>query len=106
VPATARHYAVATCSNAAVRRLWPCRALATTDRDAHPFVRLVYLVAIEAAELLFFANTESGKSGKGQQLIDNPRASLCFFWRELQEQVTLEGDVVRQIRWNFGQLLA
>lgn len=68
-------------------------ALATADRYAHPSVRMVYIVAVEEAGLLFFANTESGK---GQQLIDNPRASLCFFWRELQEQVTLEGDVIRQ----------
>ncbi len=68
-------------------------ALATADRYAHPSVRMVYIVAVEEAGLLFFVNTESGK---GQQLIDNPRASLCFFWRELQEQVTLEGEVIRQ----------
>jgi pyridoxamine 5'-phosphate oxidase len=68
-------------------------ALATADRDAHPSVRMVYIVAVEEEGLLFFVNTESGK---GQQLIDNPRASLCFFWRELQEQVTLEGEVIRQ----------
>jgi pyridoxamine 5'-phosphate oxidase len=68
-------------------------ALATADRHAHPSVRMVYVVAVEEAGLLFFANIESGK---GQQLLDNPRASLCFFWRELQEQVTLEGDIMLQ----------
>lgn len=65
-------------------------ALATADRYAHPSVRMVYVVAVEPPGLVFFANVESGK---GQQLIDNPRAALCFFWRDLQEQVTLEGDV-------------
>lgn len=65
-------------------------ALATADRYAHPSVRMVYVVAVEELGLVFLANLESGK---GQQLVDNPRAALCFFWRELQEQVTLEGDV-------------
>lgn len=68
-------------------------ALATADRYAHPSVRMVYIVAVEEPGVLFFANLQSGK---GQQLLDNPRAGLCFFWRELQEQVTLEGDVVLQ----------
>ncbi|MEX6504669.1 pyridoxine/pyridoxamine 5'-phosphate oxidase [Pseudomonas zhanjiangensis] len=68
-------------------------ALATADRYAHPSVRMVYVVAVEEAGLLFFVNMESGK---GQQLLDNPRAALCFFWRELQEQVTLEGDIQMQ----------
>lgn len=68
-------------------------ALATADRYAHPSVRMVYVVAVEEPGVLFFANLQSGK---GQQLLDNPRAGLCFFWRELQEQVTLEGDVVLQ----------
>lgn len=67
-------------------------ALATADRHAHPSVRMVYVVAVEEPGLVFFANLDSGK---GQQLLDNPRAGLCFFWRELQEQVTLEGDVTR-----------
>lgn len=66
-------------------------ALATADRYAHPSVRMVYIDAVEQPGLLFFTPVESGK---GRQLIDNPRAGLCFFWRELQEQVTLEGDVV------------
>lgn len=50
------------------------------------------MVAVEEAGLAFFANLDSGK---GQQLLHNPRAGLCFLWRELQEQVTLKGDVAR-----------
>ncbi|WP_439860030.1 pyridoxine/pyridoxamine 5'-phosphate oxidase [Pseudomonas sp. MBLB4136] len=68
-------------------------ALATADRAARPSVRTVYVVAVEPAGLLFFANRESGK---GQQLRDNPRAALCFYWPALQEQVLVEGEAVLQ----------
>lgn len=68
-------------------------ALATADGAARPSVRMVYVVAVEEQGLLFFANIESGK---GHQLVDNPRAALCFFWRALQVQVTLEGEVSLQ----------
>lgn len=68
-------------------------ALATADRNARPSVRMVYVTAVEPQGLLLFANVESGK---GRQLLDNPRAALCFFWRALQVQVTLEGEVILQ----------
>lgn len=68
-------------------------ALATADKQARPSVRTVYVVTVEEAGLLFFANLQSGK---GQQLLENPRAALCFFWPQLQEQVLVEGDVVLQ----------
>lgn len=68
-------------------------ALATADAQARPSVRTVYIVAVEEDGLLFFANLQSGK---GQQLLDNPRAGLCFFWPEIQEQVIVEGEVVLQ----------
>ena len=68
-------------------------ALATADRQARPSVRTVYVVALEEAGLLFFANRESGK---GQQLRDNPQAALCFYWPALQEQVQVEGRAIEQ----------
>lgn len=68
-------------------------ALATADSQARPSVRTVYIVAVEAEGLLFFANRNSGK---GHQLIDNPRAALCLFWPVLQEQAIIEGDVLLQ----------
>lgn len=68
-------------------------ALATADASARPSVRTVYIVAVEEPGLLFFVNL---RSGKGQQLLENPRAALCFFWRELQEQVLVEGAVIMQ----------
>ncbi len=65
-------------------------SLATADKDARPSVRTIYLNAIVADGLVFFVNMESGK---GKQLEENPRAAMCFFWPELQEQVIVEGDV-------------
>lgn len=68
-------------------------ALATADASARPSVRTVYIVAVEEPGLLFFVNL---RSGKGQQLLENPRAALCFFWRDIQEQVLVEGEVILQ----------
>jgi pyridoxamine 5'-phosphate oxidase len=68
-------------------------ALATADTRARPSVRTVHIVAVEEDGLLFFASLQSGK---GQQLLENPRAGLCFFWPELQEQVIVEGTVLLQ----------
>lgn len=64
--------------------------LATADTNGQPSARTIFIASIESAGLFFFANL---KSGKGQQLTTNPYAALCFFWRELRQQVTLEGEV-------------
>lgn len=65
-------------------------ALATADSDARPSVRTVYLQFAEDGAPVFFVNR---KSGKGQQLEANPRASLCLFWQLLRRQIILEGEV-------------
>lgn len=67
-------------------------ALATADSSARPSVRVVNLIAIEEIGMVFFANRNSGKV---QQIDVNPRASLCFYWPVLQEQVIVEGLVER-----------
>lgn len=67
-------------------------ALATAG-DAGPSVRMVNVLAVEEAGLLFFANVNSGKA---RQLESNPRAALCFYWPSLGEQVVVEGPVLQQ----------
>lgn len=65
-------------------------ALATSDvTSGRPSVRTVY-VHIRYEEIVFFVNSYSGK---GQQLQWNPYAALCFFWRYMQQQVTVDGLV-------------
>lgn len=65
-------------------------ALATAGTDARPSVRTVGVVRVSPRGLALFAHTDSGK---GQQMQHNPRAALCFYWRVLQYEVIVEGDV-------------
>jgi pyridoxamine 5'-phosphate oxidase len=65
-------------------------SLATADADGKPSVRIVYVQQVEPDGLVFFANIHSGK---GQQIQQNPRVAICFFWAGLQRQVIVEGRV-------------
>lgn len=67
-------------------------SLATADTSARPSVRIVNIIAIEPEGLVFFANANSGKA---RQIASNPKASLCFYWPVLQEEVIIDGDVHR-----------
>ena len=64
--------------------------LATADEAGRPSARTVLLKGYDEAGFVFYTNT---LSRKGEQLAANPRASLCFFWQPLMEQVQVEGDV-------------
>jgi pyridoxamine 5'-phosphate oxidase len=62
--------------------------LATASADAMPDARIVLLKGFDDRGFTFFTNY---RSAKGQQLLENPRASLFFFWRELERQVRISG---------------
>lgn len=64
--------------------------LATARPNGRPSTRTIMVISIDPEGLLFFTNLQSGK---GQQLQDNPYAGLCFYWRALRQQVTVEGSV-------------
>ncbi|MBI4239206.1 MAG: pyridoxamine 5'-phosphate oxidase [Deltaproteobacteria bacterium] len=64
--------------------------LATADRDGRPSARTVLLKGVDADGLVFFTNSESRK---GEQLLANPYAAICFHWDALKQQVHLEGPV-------------
>lgn len=64
--------------------------LATADAAGRPSARTIFIARVESDGLVFLANLNSGKS---QQLTANPNAALCFFWRDLRQQATLEGEV-------------
>ena len=53
-----------------------------------PSSRIVLLKAVESEMFVFFTNYSSKK---GQEIDNNPRVSLLFFWQQLQRQVRLEG---------------
>lgn len=62
--------------------------LATVSQDGRPSARIVLLKGFDENGFVFFTNYESEK---GQQLLQQPFASLVFFWKELERQVRIEG---------------
>lgn len=64
--------------------------LATASLDGVPDARIVLLKGVSQEGFTFFTNYESQK---GQQLVQNPRACLVFFWKELERQVRIRGVV-------------
>ena len=66
--------------------------LATVDADCSPDARMVLLKGFGPDGFRFFTNYESGK---GNQLAANARAALVIYWRELDRQVRIRGEVER-----------
>ena len=64
--------------------------LATSSGDGIPSARIVLLRGVDEKGFVFFTNYGSYK---GQQLAENPRACLVFFWKELERQVRITGLV-------------
>jgi pyridoxamine 5'-phosphate oxidase len=62
--------------------------VASADGEGRPSTRVVLLKAFDPRGFVFYTNLESRK---GRQIREQPRVSLNFFWRELGEQVTVEG---------------
>ncbi len=62
--------------------------LATASQDGMPAARIVLLKDFSEAGFSFFTNYDSFK---GQQLAENPKACLVFFWKELERQVRITG---------------
>jgi pyridoxamine 5'-phosphate oxidase len=67
-------------------------ALATATRSGHPSLRMVLLKGYDAHGFVIFTNYQSRK---GRELTRNPRASLVFHWGSLQQQVRVEGRVMK-----------
>jgi pyridoxamine 5'-phosphate oxidase len=66
--------------------------LATTDADGAPDARMVLLKGFGQDGFRFFTNYESAKGG---QLAESSRAALVLYWRELDRQVRIRGEVER-----------
>lgn len=66
--------------------------LATCDLSGVPSCRTVLLKAYDEQGFKFFTNY---RSRKGQELFENPRACLVFYWKELERQVIIEGKVTK-----------
>jgi pyridoxamine-phosphate oxidase len=64
-------------------------ALATADPEGRPSSRILLLKQVTPA-LVFSGSYESRK---GRELAANPRAAGTLYWREMLQQVTVEGPV-------------
>jgi pyridoxamine 5'-phosphate oxidase len=64
--------------------------LATASADGAPSARIVLMKGFDEKGFVFFTNYNSFKA---QQLEENPRATLVFFWKELERQVRVTGLV-------------
>lgn len=66
--------------------------LATASADGLPSARIVLLKGFDSNGFVFYTNYNSYK---GQQLAENPKACLVFFWKELERQVRITGIVTK-----------
>jgi len=64
--------------------------LATVGADGMPSARMVLLKGVDERGFVFYTNFESRK---GRQLIQHPKAALCFHWKSLRRSVRIEGPV-------------
>ncbi len=65
-------------------------ALASVDNDGMPNVRMVVLKGVDDRGFVFYTNFESAK---GEELLANPKAALCFHWKSLRRQVRVQGAI-------------
>ena len=70
-------------------------ALATAAQNGDVSVRWVLLKGVTESGIRFFTNYESQK---GQNLAENPKASVAFHWPYLGRQIRIEGTVTKTSR--------
>lgn len=66
--------------------------LATVNKLGRPTARIVLLKGYDEDGFVFFTNYESRK---GQDIAENPNASLLFFWKEVERQIRIDGTVTK-----------
>lgn len=64
--------------------------LATADKYGKPSARTLLLKGFSDKGFIFYTNYESRK---GKELAENNKASILFYWPELERQVRIEGIV-------------
>ena len=64
-------------------------AVATSNKDNQPNVRMVLLKGLSEKGFVFYTNFNSKK----EELKENQKASMCFHWKSLRRQVRAIGKV-------------
>jgi len=62
--------------------------LATADKSGKPSARALLLKGFDERGFMFYTNYESRK---GNELEENNRAAMLFYWPELERQIRIEG---------------
>jgi len=65
-------------------------ALATSDKNNIPSVRMVLMKEFNKKGFIFYTNLNSQKS---IEIKENPNASMCFHWKSLLRQVRINGVI-------------
>jgi len=65
-------------------------ALGTASKNGIPSVRMVLLKGFDKNGFVFYTNLNSQK---GNELRDNPNASMCFHWKSLLRQIRIVGTL-------------
>ena len=65
-------------------------ALATSNKNNLPSVRMVLLKDFNENGFVFYTNLDSQK---GNELKSNPKAAMCFHWKSLLRQIRISGLV-------------
>lgn len=74
--------------------------VASVDEQGQPWQRILLLKGYDEHGFVFFTNFNSNK---GQQLQANHKASLHFFWIEMERQIQIQGEVEKISRQQAEQ---
>lgn len=70
-------------------------SLATVDQHGQPDSRVVLLKEITSRGFVFYSHYDSTK---GLQIEQNPKASLLFFWPQMDRQIRIAGTIEKVSR--------
>lgn len=65
-------------------------SIASVDADGMPNVRMVLMKDFDECGFVFYTNFESQK---GEEILGQPKAALCFHWKSLRRQIRIRGTV-------------
>ena len=64
--------------------------LSTIGKDGYPDGRILLLKGVENGKFIFFTNYQSKK---GEDLTSTPKASMTFYYKELDRQIRIQGNI-------------
>ena len=67
-------------------------SLATANNAGEPNVRIILLKEVNSKGFVFYTNLNSPKS---QDLKKNPKAAMCFYWKSINRQIKILGNVTQ-----------